>query len=144
MKNLVSKIISLSTKGFIVLAVLSTIVILVNSALDIYNTFAYDRAILKDSPYGYTPLLEDPANFSSSEGRILSGEFVYVKDWLSAYHNNIAFAKVRSKLKEGYINKELLVETNINIKPIVSAIILLGMLIYTIRKIYGTIKLKFN
>ncbi len=144
MKPLLSKIFTLSTKAFIILAILSAVVILVNSALDIYNTFAYDRAILKDSPYGYTPLLRDPANFMSSDGRILSGEFVYVQDWLSAYHNNIAFAKVKSKLKEGYINKELLVETNINIKPIVSVIILFGIFIYTIKKVYSSLKLRYS
>ncbi len=139
-----SKIFSVLTKAFIVLAMLSALVILFSSALDIYNTFAYDRAILKDSPYGYTPLLRDPSNFMSSNGRILSGEFVYVQDWLSAYHNHIAFAKVKSKLKEGYINKDLLVETNINIKPIVSVIILFGIFIYAIKKVYYTVKLRFN
>lgn len=139
-----SKVYSISLKTLLILLLFSTIIILVNSALDIYNTFAYDRAILKDSPYGYTPLLNDPKNFMSSKGRILSGEFVYVEDWLSAYHNNIAFAKVRSKLKEGYINKELLVETNINIKPIISVIILLAMFIYTIKKIYNRFTFKFN
>ena len=113
-------------------------VVLMNSALDVYNNFAYDKAILKDSPYGWTPLLADPQDYSSGDGMVLSGEYVYVEDWLSAYNNNtrIAFAKVRSKLKAGYVNKELLVETNMNIKPIISAILLLIVFAYSARKLY--------
>lgn len=126
------------------LCLLIVSVVLVNSALDIYNTFAYDKAILKDSPYGWTPLLADPQDYSSGEDMILSGEFVYVVDWVSAYNGKtrIAFAKVKSKLKEGYINKELLVETNINIKPIISAILLLIVFSYTARKLY--LKFSYN
>ncbi len=126
------------------LCLLIVSVVLVNSALDIYNNFAYDKAILKDSPYGWTPLLADPQDYSSGEGMILSGEFVYVVDWVSAYNGKtrIAFAKVKSKLKEGYINKELLVETNINIKPIISAILLLIVFSYSARKLY--LKFSYN
>ena len=32
---------------------------LVNSSLDIYNNFAYDKAVLRNSPYGYVPMLEE-------------------------------------------------------------------------------------
>jgi hypothetical protein len=106
--------------------------------MDIYNNFAYDKAILKDSPYGWTPLLRDPQNYGSGDGMVLSGEFVYVEDWLSAYNQQtkIAFAKVKSKLKEGYVNRELLVETNINVKPIISALLLLGVFSYSVRKLF--------
>ena len=132
------KILRLSFKALSVLLLFVTALILVNSALDIYNNFAYDKAILKDSPYGYTPLLKDPQNYSSGESRILSGEFVYVEDWLSAYNQNtrISFAKVKSKLKEGYVNKDLLVETNINVKPIISGLLLLGAFVFSMRKLF--------
>ncbi len=138
------KILRLSSKTLLMLCLLIVSVVLVNSALDIYNNFAYDKAILKDSPYGWTPLLADPQDYSSGEGMILSGEFVYVVDWVSAYNGKtrIAFAKVKSKLKEGYVNKELLVETNINIKPIVSAILLLIVFSYSARKLY--LKYSYN
>lgn len=126
------------------LCLLIVLVVLVNSALDIYNNFAYDKAILKDSPYGWAPLLADPQDYSSGDGMILSGEFVYVVDWVSAYNGKtrIAFAKVKSKLKEGYVNKELLVETNINIKPVISAVLLLIVFSYSARKLY--LKFSYN
>jgi hypothetical protein len=113
-------------------------VILVNSAMDFYNNFAYDKAILKDTPYGWTPLLRDPQNYGSGEGMVLSGEFVYVEDWLSAYNQQtkIAFAKVKSKLREGYVNRDLLVETNINVKPIISVLLLLGVFSYSIKRLF--------
>ncbi len=101
--------------------------ILIRSALDIYNNFAYDKAIIRDSPFGYTPLLNDPKNFSNYDRQVFSGEYVYVVDWLSAYNGRVIFAKVKSRLLEGYINKDLLVRTNINLKPIVSVLLLLCM-----------------
>ncbi len=132
------KMLRLSFKALLVLLMFATAVILVNSALDIYNNFAYDKAILRDSPYGWTPLLQDPQNYSSGEKMVLSGEFVYVEDWLSAYNRNtrISFAKVKSKLKEGYINRDLLVETNINVKPIFSVLLLTAVFIYSARKLF--------
>ena len=132
------KLFRISFKTLMMLFLFIVSVVLMNSALDVYNNFAYDKAILKDSPYGWTPLLADPQDYSSGDGMVLSGEYVYVEDWLSAYNNKtrIAFAKVRSKLKEGYINKELLVETNMNLKPIISALLLLIVFIYSARKLY--------
>jgi hypothetical protein len=125
-------------KAFLGLILFIITVILINSALDIYNNFAYDKAILKDTPYGWTPLLRDPQNYGSGEGMVLSGQFVYVEDWLSAYNRKtrISFAKVKSKLKEGYVNKDLLVETNINVKPIISALLLMGAFVYSLRKLF--------
>lgn len=131
--------ISVRTGGYFLAGLFA--VALVNSSLDIYNTFAYDKAILRDSPYGYAPLLKDPMNYGSADGLILSGEFVYVTDWLSAYNGRIVFAKVKSKLKEGYINKELLTEANINIKPVISVVMLLLMTLYFSRKLYHTLKI---
>ena len=133
------KFFSASAKIFLALFLMLMTYVLINSALDIYNNFAYDKAILKDSPYGYVPLLQDPKNFGSGNGDILSGQFVYVVDWLSAYDNRIAFAKVKSKLKEGYINRELLTETNVNVKPIISVMLLSLMLVYTIKKLFNKI-----
>jgi len=98
--------------------------VLVNSALDIYNNFAYEKAIVKDSPYGGTPLLKNAKDYKSSGGFIKSGDYVYVEDWLSDVNGDIEFARVRSQFKEGYINKELLVKTNINLKPIFAVLIL--------------------
>ena len=138
------KLFRISFKTLMMLFLLVVSVVLMNSAMDIYNNFAYDKAILKDTPYGWTPLLEDPMDYSSGDGMVLAGEFVYVEDWLSAYNNNtrIAFAKVRSKMKAGYINKELLVQTNLNIKPVVSALLLLIVFVYSARKLY--LKINYN
>ncbi len=110
--------------------------ILVRSALDIYNNFAYDKAIIKDSPFGYTPLLSDPMNYSNFSRQVYSGEYVYVEDWLSAYNGRVVFAKVKSRLNEGYINKDLLVRCNINLKPIISMILLLLVFTMISFKIY--------
>lgn len=110
--------------------------ILFNSALDIYNNFAYEKAILKDSPYGVTPLLSNPKDYGSATGLIKSGDFVYVEDWVSAVNGKIVFAKVRSKLNEGYINQELLVTANINLKPIISILLLMLISIRLVRKLY--------
>jgi len=130
------KILQLLPRAFIIIVLAITAYILINSALDIYNNFAYDKAIMKDTPYGWTPLLENPADWGSANSMILSGEFVYVVDWLSAYNNRVAFAKVKSKLREGYINKDLLVETNLNIKPIISILLLSVMFVYSLKKLY--------
>jgi hypothetical protein len=113
------------------------IFILVNSALDIYNNFAYEKAIMRDSPYGGTPLLVNPADYTSADGFIKSGDFVYVEDWVSAANGRVVFAKVKSKLKEGYINKELLVQTNINLKPIISVMMLLCIMALATKKLYS-------
>ena len=110
--------------------------ILISSALDLYNNFAYDRAVLRDSPYGYTPLLSDPKDYSTASREIRSGDYVYVVDWLSAYNSRVVFAKVKSRLSEGYINKDLLVQTNINILPVLSSVILLTILILSLRITY--------
>src|SRR5690349_2686635 len=75
------------------------------SALDIYNDFAYDKAVMKHSPYGYTPLLEDPHDYSSWLSHVKSGDFVYVEDWTSAIDGRVVFAKVKSKLNTGYVNQ---------------------------------------
>jgi hypothetical protein len=132
----IRKIISFvsSGTGYILLAL--GVWVLINSSLDIYNNFAYEKAILKDSPYGGTPLLINPKDYSSADGFIKCGDFVYVEDWLSAGNGNIVFAKVKSKLKEGYINKELLVPANINVKPIISILLLFVIFTLTFRKFY--------
>jgi hypothetical protein len=111
--------------------------VLANSAIDIYNNFAYDKAILRDTPYGYAPLLENPNDYHSGNANIKSGEFVYVEDWLSAYNGRVEFAKVKSKLSSGYINREMLVQTNINIMPIVSFLLLSFMFFVTLKKLYN-------
>ncbi len=100
--------------------------VLINSSFDIYNNFAYDKAILRETPYGYTPMLHDVNNYHSGQKKIRSGEFVYVEDWISAHDGRIVFAKVRSKFDWGYINRDLLVKTNINVIPIISIMLLLG------------------
>jgi hypothetical protein len=107
------------------------------SALDIYNDFAYDKAILKHTPYGYTPILEDPHDYGSWLSRVKGGDFVYVEDWTSAVNGRVVFAKVKSKLNTGYINQDLLVETNINIIPIVSILLLGIIVVYWSRKLYN-------
>ena len=132
MRNLPENI----TKIFMLVFLSLCLVVLVNSALDIYNNFAYDKAVIRESPYGSTPMLINPKDYHSADGLIKSGDYVYVVDWLSAYENKVAFAKVKSKLKEGYINNVLLVETNLNVKPVISLFLLVLFTIYFIRKIY--------
>lgn len=114
--------------------------VLLNSSFDLYNNFAYDKAILRENPYGYTPLLKDVYNYHSAAKNIKSGDFVYVEDWISAYNGRVVFAKVRSKFDWGYINKDLLVETNINVLPVFSSLTLFVCFIILfrllIRKIY--------
>lgn len=110
---------------------------LVNSSLDIYNNFAYDKAILKYTPYGYMPLLKNPYDYHSEVANIKGGDFVYVEDWTSAYNGRVVFAKVKSKLNSGYMNQDMLVETNINIMPIISVLMLSFMFVYTFKKFYN-------
>ncbi len=109
---------------------------MVNSSLDIYNNFAYDKAVLRLTPYGYIPLLHDPYDYRSADAQIKGGDFVYVEDWESADNGRVVFAKVRSKFSSGYINNRLLVEANINVMPIISVLLLGFMFIMMIRKIY--------
>ena len=109
---------------------------LVNSSLDIYNNFAFDKAILRSTPYGYVPLLQDPGNYQSANSEVKGGDFVYVENWESANNGRIVFAKVRTKLNSGYVNNKMLVEANINVMPIFSVLMLGLMLFYSFRKIY--------
>jgi hypothetical protein len=118
-------------------AIAVTAYVLVVSALDIYNDFAYDKAVLKHSPYGYVPLLENPHDYSSGVSDIKGGDFVYVEDWTSAINGRVVFAKVKSKLNTGYINQDMLVETNLNIKPVLAVLLLGFIFVYTLRKLYN-------
>ncbi len=130
------KFISAAAKGVGFIALAGVVAILIYSAMDIYNNFAFERAIIKDSPYGMTPLLHDPKDYGSADGFINSGDFVYVEDWISAINGRIVFAKVRSKFKEGYVNKELLVPTNLNLKPLISMLLLMAIFAVATRKLY--------
>lgn len=109
---------------------------MVNSSLDIYNNFAYDKAVLRYTPYGYVPLLDDPNDYHSSNADVKGGDFVYVENWESADNGSVVFAKVRSKLSSGYVNNRMLVETNINVMPIISVLMLSLILVFAIRKVY--------
>ncbi len=109
---------------------------MVNSSLDIYNNFVYDKAILRLTPYGYVPLLQDPFDYKSAESEVKGGDFVYVENWESADNGRVVFAKVKSKFSTGYVNNRLLVEANINVMPIVSVLLLGFMMFLTIKKIY--------
>lgn len=120
--------------GFIVLFLV--IVALVNSAMDIYNNFAYDKAVLRYSPYGYIPLLNDPYDYHTSNAEVKGGDFVYVESWESANNGQVVFAKVRSKFNTGYVNKRLLVQANINVMPIFSVLMLSVMLLLILKKIH--------
>lgn len=112
------------------------IIQLVNSSLDIYNNFAFDKAVMRTSPYGYIPLLNNPNNYSESNAEIKGGDFVYVENWESADNGSVVFAKVRSKFSSGYVNNRLLVETNINVMPVFSVIMLLLITAAAARKVY--------
>jgi len=131
-----AKIFTIALKFTGALLALLTISAMLSSSFDIYNNFAYDKAIIRESPFGMTPLLNDPKDYSSANGFIHSGDFVYVVDWLSAYNGKVVFAKVKSKFKEGYINKELLVEANINVLPIISVLVLTFVFIFGSVKLY--------
>lgn len=109
---------------------------MVNSSLDIYNDLAYDKAVLRLTPYGYVPLLQDPYDYSSADVHVKGGDFVYVENWESADNGRVVFAKVRSKLSSGYVNNRMLVEANINVMPIVSVLFLGIILVFSVRKVY--------
>jgi len=119
---------------FLLLAVITEA--LVNSSLDIYNNFAYDNAVLRSTPYGYVPLLNNPMDYKHSSSKVKGGDFVYVENWESADNGSVVFAKVRSKFSSGYVNKRLLVHANFNIMPVVSVILLGTMFFFTILRIY--------
>ena len=123
-------------KALLFIFVILFISVLLNNSFDIYNDFAYDKAIIRESPYGYTPMLKNVHDYSSSTKNLKSGDFVYVEDWLSAHNGRIAFAKVRSKFEWGYVNNKLLVETNINVVPIISGLMLISILILILKNFY--------
>ena len=118
--------------------------VLVNSSLDIYNNFAYDRAILKYTPYGYMPILSNPYDYHSEVANVKGGDFVYVEDWTSAYNGRIVFARVKSKLSTGYVNQEMLVETNINVKPVISVLLLSMMFVYLMKRFYSKYHTRYH
>lgn len=106
------------------------------SSLDIYNDLAYDRAILKQTPYGYTPLLDDAGNYGSWLGKIKPGQYVYVEDWTSQKNGRVIFSKVKTRFQTGYINRDMLVKANINPMPVISIVLLALMFVFATRKIY--------
>jgi len=120
------------------------IYVLSNSSLDIYNNFAYDKAIVRESPYGFIPMLVNPVNYRNTSGQIKSGDFVYVQDWISADNGRITFAKVKSGLNEGYINRELLTQTNINVKPVISVLLLMLIFFYFSRRVYFKLHSRYS
>lgn len=107
-----------------------------DSALDVYNNFVYDKAILRATPYGYISLLKDPNNYTESAAEIKGGDFVYVENWESAANERVVFAKVKSKFSSGYVNKRLLVQANMNVMPILSVLLLGSMLAFLLRWFY--------
>ena len=123
-------------KALFFVILFSLIYQMVNSSLDIYNDFAYDKAVLRYTPYGYVPLLDNPNDYHSSNADVKGGDFVYVENWESADNGSVVFAKVRSKLSSGYVNNRMLVETNINVMPIFSVLMLTLILVFTVRKVY--------
>lgn len=123
-------------KALFFIVLIAVIYQMVNSSLDIYNNFAYDKAVLRYTPYGYVSLLNDPYDYHSSNADVKGGDFVYVENWESADNGSVVFAKVRSKLSSGYVNNRMLVETNINVMPIISVLLLTLILVFTIRKVY--------
>ncbi|HMQ80009.1 MAG TPA: hypothetical protein PKE39_06680 [Ignavibacteria bacterium] len=123
-------------KALFFVILFSLIYQMVNSSLDIYNNFAYDKAVLRYTPYGYVPLLDNPNDYRSSNADVKGGDFVYVENWESADNGSIVFAKVRSKLSTGYVNRRMLVEANINVMPIISVLILSFLIVFAVRKIY--------
>ncbi len=106
------------------------------SSLDIYNNFAYDKAVLRTTPYGYVPLLQDPFDYKSANAEVKGGDFVYVENWESADNGRVVFAKVRSKFNTGYINNRLLVEANLNVMPVFSVVMLTALFLVIARFIY--------
>lgn len=107
-----------------------------DSSLDIYNNFAYDKAVLRTTPYGYVPLLQNPFDYKSGDAEVKGGDFVYVENWESADNGRVVFAKVRSKFNSGYINNRMLVEANLNVMPVISVLLLAAIFIFLTRIIY--------
>ncbi|MBN8584725.1 MAG: hypothetical protein J0M37_06465 [Ignavibacteria bacterium] len=126
----------LTVKALFIILLFAVIQQMVNSSLDIYNNFAYDKAVLRYTPYGYVSLLDDPNDYHSSNAEVKGGDFVYVENWESADNGSIVFAKVRSKFSSGYVNNRMLVEARINVMPIFSVVMLTLIFIYTARKVY--------
>lgn len=122
-------------KALLVISLTAVCIILLNSSFDLYNDFAYDKAIVKDNPYGHTPLLQNVNNYSSSSSSVKGGDYVYVEEWLAAHNGRIAFSRVRSKFDWGYINREMLVETNINVLPVISTLILLMIVFFIVKNL---------
>lgn len=122
-------------KALGVLLLLAVIYSCVLSSLDIYNDFAYDRAILRQTPYGYTPMLHDVSNYGSWKDKLKAGEYVYVEDWTSQKNGRVIFAKVKSGFQTGYINRDMLVRANVNPMPVISVILLALMFVYALVKL---------
>jgi len=123
-------------KALFVILLFAIVQQMVLSSLDIYNNFAYDKAILRYTPYGYVPLLDNPNDYHSSNAEVKGGDFVYVENWESADNGIVVFAKVRSKLSTGYVNNRMLVEANLNVMPIFSVLMLGLLFVFTARKVY--------
>ncbi len=125
--------------GYIILGI-STYA-LINSSLDIYNNFVYDKAVLRYTPYGYVPLLNDPNDYQSSNAEVKGGDFVYVENWESADNGRIVFAKVKSKLHTGYVNRRMLVEANLNVMPVISVLLLGLLFFYSAKRLYNKLNI---
>lgn len=125
--------------GYIILGI-STYA-LINSSLDIYNNFVYDKAVLRYTPYGYVPLLNDPNDYQSSNAEVKGGDFVYVENWKSADNGRIVFAKVKSKLHTGYVNRRMLVEANLNVMPVISVLLLGLLFFYSAKRLYNKLNI---
>ncbi len=117
---------------------------LADSSLDIYNNFAYDKAVLRTTPYGYVPLLKNPFDYQSWGPEVKGGDFVYVENWESADNGRVVFAKVRSKFNSGYINNRMLVEANLNVMPVLSVLMLAGFIALFSRKAYNFLQRRFK
>ncbi|HRJ84521.1 MAG: hypothetical protein IAE93_01585 [Ignavibacteria bacterium] len=129
----------LFVKALFVILLFAVVQQMVSSSLDIYNNFAYDKAILRYTPYGYVPLLDNPNDYHSSNAEIKGGDFVYVENWESADNGSVVFAKVRSKFSTGYVNNRMLVEANLNVMPIFSVVMLVLIFVFTVKKVYSKI-----
>lgn len=123
-------------KALFVILLFAVVQQMVMSSLDIYNNFAYDKAILRYTPYGYVPLLDNPNDYHSSNANVKGGDFVYVENWESADNGSVVFARVKSKLRTGYVNNRMLVEAKINVMPIFSVLMLGVIFALTARKVY--------
>ncbi len=133
----------LAAKALFVIVLTAVVYKMADSSLDLYNNFAFDKAVLRTTPYGYVPLLDNPYDYKSWGTEVKGGDFVYVENWESADNGKVVFAKVRSKFSSGYINNRLLVEANINLMPLISVVMLTGFLILFTRKAYFLIHRHF-